>query len=146
MTIGELSSKTGFPSSTIRYYEKLGVLPKPRRASGQRRYQPEALDHLAVLRLAQSCGFNLHEVKLLLQGFGTAAKPSERWHILAERKRIELDEQMKKLALMRKFVDRVSACECSDLAECASACGTGGSGFHSNPSVSREQVRLRRNS
>ena len=33
MTIGQLSSKTGLPASTIRYYEKIGVLPGARRAA-----------------------------------------------------------------------------------------------------------------
>ena len=38
MTIGELAAESGMPASTIRYWERIGVLPKPARVSGQRRY------------------------------------------------------------------------------------------------------------
>jgi DNA-binding transcriptional MerR regulator len=36
MTIGELAAESGLPASTIRYWERIGVLPKPLRVSGQR--------------------------------------------------------------------------------------------------------------
>jgi len=91
MTIGDLASKTGLATSAIRYYERIGVLPLPGRVSGQRRYGTDALDRLAVLRLAQACGFHLDEIKMLLQGFNTTTKPSERWRKLAERKKQEID-------------------------------------------------------
>ena len=118
MTIGDVASRAGLTASAIRYYERVGVLPAPRRVNGQRRYGPEVLDRLAVLRLAQACGFHLEEVRTLLQGFQTTEKPSERWRKLAERKRQELDQQMKDLAIMRRLVERVAECECFDLAEC----------------------------
>jgi DNA-binding transcriptional MerR regulator len=75
MTIGELAVESGIPASTIRYWEKIGVMPKPVRASGQRRYPPDAIHQLAVLRLAQSCGFRLDEMRHLLHGFGPGVKP-----------------------------------------------------------------------
>jgi hypothetical protein len=49
MTIGELSAKSGVPASTLRYWERMKILPKPMRISGQRRYQPEAFNLVAVL-------------------------------------------------------------------------------------------------
>jgi len=58
MTIGQLSDKTDVPASTLRYWERIGVLPKTMRVSGQRRYQPEAVHLVAVLRLAKACGFS----------------------------------------------------------------------------------------
>jgi len=51
MTIGQLSLESGLPASTIRYWERIGVLPKPHRVSGQRLYTRESLQRLAVLRL-----------------------------------------------------------------------------------------------
>ena len=118
MTIGKLASEMGLSASAIRYYERIGVLPQPGRVRGQRRYGPDALDRLGVLRLAQSCGFHLDEIKMLLQGFSAVTRPSERWRELAARKRKEIDLQMEKLVLMRRLVERVAGCECVDLAEC----------------------------
>ena len=126
MLIGQLAAETETPASTIRYYEKRGILPRPVRVSGQRRYSSEAKTLLSVLKLAQACGFRLDEMKMLLQGFDKKVKPSERWRKLAEKKKQELDMQMKRLMLMRQLVDRVAACECLDLAECGrTACGNG---------------------
>ena len=124
MTIGQLSTQASVPASTIRYYERIGVLPKPARMSGQRRYGDEAINRLAVLQLAQACGFNLGEIKMLVQGF-TGGSPSERWRNLASRKLKELDRQMEKITLMRRLLHQVGNCECIDLAECGrTRCGT----------------------
>lgn len=118
MTIGKLATESGLPASTIRYWEKVGVLPKPVRIGGQRRYAPDAVHRLAVLRLAQSCGFRLEEMRHLLYGFGPGIKPPRRWQELAHRKRRELDGQIARLKAMRRLVDRVSRCQCVELPEC----------------------------
>ncbi len=118
MTIGELAGRSGLPASTIRYWEGIGVLPRPVRVSGQRRYGAEAVEKLAVLRLAQACGFRLDEMKELLRGFGAGETPSRRWRELATRKREELDGQIARLKEMQRMVDRVARCQCLDLSEC----------------------------
>jgi DNA-binding transcriptional MerR regulator len=69
LTIGELSAESGVPASTIRYWERVGAMPMPVRVSGQRRYHSDAVHQLAVLRLAQACGFRLDEMRHLMQGF-----------------------------------------------------------------------------
>ncbi len=118
MTIGELAAVSGLPASTICYWEKIGVLPKPARVGGQRRYAPDAVQRLAVLRLAQACGFRLDEMRQLLHGFGSAVQPPHRWQELAHRKQQELDEQIARLKAMRRVVDRVMQCQCLELPEC----------------------------
>ena len=118
MTIGDLSEAAGIPASTIRYWERISVLPKPARTSGQRRYSSDSLHRLAVLRLAQSCGFRLDEMRHLLHGFSSTIPPSRRWQEVARHKREEIDQQIDKLRAMRKLVDRVLACECPELAQC----------------------------
>jgi small multidrug resistance family-3 protein len=85
MTIGELANQTGIPASTIRYYERVGVLPRPERISGKRRYSSEAVDRLAVVRLAQGCGFHLEEMRQLFQGFRAGVPPSRRWQELGQK-------------------------------------------------------------
>jgi MerR family redox-sensitive transcriptional activator SoxR len=118
MTIGELVAETGVPASTIRYWERIGVLPTPARVSGQRRYEPDAVHRLAVLRLAQACGFRLDEMRHLLHGFRPGVPASTRWQELARKKRIELNEQIARLRAMRKVVDRVLKCQCMELSQC----------------------------
>src|SRR5690349_19572124 len=105
MTIGDLAAETGVPASTIRYWERIGVLPKTARVSGQRRYGPDAVHSLSVLRLAQACGFHLQEMRHLLHGFHAGVPASRRWQEMAQKKMRELDEQMARLEAMRKVLD-----------------------------------------
>jgi MerR family transcriptional regulator, redox-sensitive transcriptional activator SoxR len=118
MTIGELAAEIGIPASTIRYWGRISVLPKAARVSGQRRYSPDAVHRLAVLRLAEACGFRLDEMRHQLHGFGTGVTPPRRWRELARRKQQELDEKIAQLNAMRRLADRVLQCQCVELAEC----------------------------
>jgi DNA-binding transcriptional MerR regulator len=124
MTIGELSAVSSTPASTIRYWERIGVLPKAARVHGQRRYAEEAVQRLAVLRLAQSCGFRLEEMRQLLHGFDAQVRPPRRWQELARRKKAEIEEQMMRLRAMRRLVDRVLQCDCAELGACGRIAAT----------------------
>lgn len=119
MTIGELSRRTGIASSTLRYWEQLKVLPKPMRVSGQRRYSAEAVNLVAVLRLAQACGFSLMEMRRLLNGFQPRTTASERWRTTARDHRLVLEEKIARLKAMSRLLQRVERCECPDLNACS---------------------------
>jgi len=68
MKIGQLARATGLRPSAIRYYERLGLLPRPERASGQRRYPGDAHNRVLLIRFASDMGFSLGEIKLFLNG------------------------------------------------------------------------------
>jgi len=118
VTIGQLAKKSGVPASTIRYWERTGVIPPPARHSGQRRYGGDAIARLAVIRLAQNCGFRLDEMRRLVEGFSDGEAPASRWREFARRKRIELDDELARLQRMRRMVDLVAGCKCEDWNEC----------------------------
>ena len=124
MTIGELSTQSGVPASTIRYWEKIGVLPKPQRASGQRRYAIEAIQRIAVVRLAQSCGFGLEEMRQLFHGFLPGVPASRLWREMAGKKQAELDAHIARLHAMRKLLRHVQECQCVDLFDCGRIAAT----------------------
>ena len=86
MKIGEVARKAGVRTSTIRFYEKTGVLPRAVRQNGQRRYAAEAELQLAVLEFARKAGFIIAEIKLLFHGFRKSAPASARWRRLAQKK------------------------------------------------------------
>ena len=118
VTIGQLSGASGTPASTIRYWERIGVMPKPVRVSGQRRYRSDAVHQLAVLRLAQACGFRLDEIRDLMHGFRSGVPASRRWRELALKKQQELNGQMDRIKTMQKLVNRVLECQCVELVDC----------------------------
>jgi MerR family redox-sensitive transcriptional activator SoxR len=66
LTIGEVANLAGVQTSTLRYYEDIGILPAPQRVNGQRRYSREVLVVLAVIQLAKDANFSLTEIRDLL--------------------------------------------------------------------------------
>jgi MerR family transcriptional regulator, redox-sensitive transcriptional activator SoxR len=54
LTIGEVARRAGVATSSIRYYERIGLLPRPERSGGQRRYRADVLDRLGFIAVAQS--------------------------------------------------------------------------------------------
>jgi MerR family mercuric resistance operon transcriptional regulator len=67
-TIGELAKAAGVPTSTLRYYERSGLLKPDYRTGGNYRgYTPATLDRLRFIRAAQATGFSLHDVEEMLQ-------------------------------------------------------------------------------
>lgn len=113
LTIGEVAKKAALRTSAIRFYEKKGLLPKPIRSSGQRRYDPSILARLAVLERAKECGLTLEEARGL---FNDSGRPSERWQRIARKKIAELDAMLERITAMRNLLQR--RCECADLDEC----------------------------
>lgn len=142
MTIGELSEKSGVPASTLRYWERIGVLPKTMRVSGQRRYQTEAVSLVAVLRLAKACGFSLPEVRRLLNGFRPKTSASERWQTSIREHQEVLEQQIAQLNAMQQLLQRVQQCKCADLIEC----GRIASGLIDPSPQKQPRETLRRNS
>jgi len=113
MTIGEVARRAGLRASAIRFYEREGLLPKPIRSGGQRRYDASILARLALLQRAKNAGFTLDEVRKF---FNAEGRPSERWQRVAQKKIIELDAMMERIRLMKDLLER--RCKCADLEEC----------------------------
>src|ERR1700736_1055617 len=100
MTIGEVAKLAGLRASAIRFYEKAGLIPKPVRAAGRRRYGDGIVELLAVLEYAKGCGFTLEEIRQLFNGFRSEPRMSERWQKLARRKIAELDALSTRIRVM----------------------------------------------
>jgi len=118
MKIGELAKHAGLNASAIRYYEKIGLLPAPSRASGQRRYSTEALDRVLLIRFAGEMGFTLNEIRLFLSGIHESAPVGPRWKKLASRKILEMQQVIARARRLEKLMHGLSHCRCSSLNEC----------------------------
>ena len=68
MKIGELGQRTGVDVETIRYYEKVGILPEPARTEGNyRHYNEQHVDRLSFVRHCRALDMTLDEIRVLLQ-------------------------------------------------------------------------------
>ena len=73
MKIGELAQRAGMAASAIRYYEQLGLLPKPvRGVNGYRVYGDSALERLHLIQIGQNLGFSLQAIQRVLALQGSA--------------------------------------------------------------------------
>lgn len=100
--IGQLAARAGVTPDTLRYYERLGLLPEaPRTEGGYRLYSDAALDRLRFIKQAQSLGLTLHEVGDLVrsQAHGGGRRCREVRDLL----RVKLDDLQQKLAELEAF-------------------------------------------
>ncbi len=114
-----MASRAGVRPDTIRYYERVGLLPAPPRTTGDhRRYPDTVIDRLLFIRGAQRLGLHLAEIKDLLATRDTgvcACGPAEellRGHVA------EIDAEMARLARLRAelttMIDQMSGPDCPD--------------------------------
>ncbi|UXI66098.1 MULTISPECIES: MerR family transcriptional regulator [Tahibacter] len=77
MRIGELASASGVPVDTVRYYERIGLLPTPaRRGGGYRKYEPDDVYRLQAIRGAKALGLTLEAIRTLLVMALPSARPA----------------------------------------------------------------------
>lgn len=92
MTIGEVARRAHIATSTIRYYERRGMLHADERQSGQRRYRIETLRRLVFIGMMQDIGLSLDEISGILNA-ATAAE----WKSIAGQRLAALDEHIGQL-------------------------------------------------
>jgi MerR family redox-sensitive transcriptional activator SoxR len=117
LTIGQVAARAGLRTSSIRYYESVGVLPEPDRVSGQRRYSPEVLTRLGFIDIAQQAGFSLEEIRELLDG-STEGQASDRLQALARRKLPDIEELIARAEAMKVWLQAAGDCQCQSLDLC----------------------------
>lgn len=112
MRIGEIADRSGVTVDTVRFYERLGVLPNPEREpSGYRDYAPETVERIQLTRELQAIGFTLNEIidALAAHDAGGATCESERWRLDAVLERV--DAKLAELdALRGRILEAREAC------------------------------------
>ncbi|WP_373007018.1 helix-turn-helix domain-containing protein [Hyphomonas sp.] len=118
-TIGRLSKATGVHIETIRYYEKIGLIPKtPRSDGGRRLYDGDAILRLRFIRRARDLGFALDDVRSLM---GLATEPGSCVDAfeIAERHRLDVRSRIADLRrLERRLAELTKACQIDGDLEC----------------------------
>ena len=107
MTIGEVARRASVTPDTIRYYERVGLLPKPpRTAAGYRQYGSGVVNRLAVVRNAQRFGFSLTEIAGFLRVRDAGGKPCHDVRAGAQRLLQAVDQQIAALTQVRRDMRR----------------------------------------
>jgi len=120
--IGEVKARAGVSVDAVRYYERLKLLLRARRTSGNfRLFGPESIERVQLIKQAQELGFTLDEIKGMLATGG--AEECRRVCDLLSKKIEDLDAKMKTIKNFRRTLARhLSACERELEAQGDSAC------------------------
>jgi DNA-binding transcriptional MerR regulator len=118
--IGRLAELTGVKIPTIRFYEQNGLLPPPvRTLGGQRRYDKRAVRRLHFIRHARGFGFDVDEIRQLLNVADQPALPCDAAMEIARHHVEEVEAKIARLRLIRSELKRmVERCEGGAAAEC----------------------------
>jgi DNA-binding transcriptional MerR regulator len=107
LSIGIVANKAGVTPDTIRYYERLGLLPKPARTSaGYRQYSEGIVNRLMLIRNAQQFGFPLREIASFLRVRETGGKPCGDVRRAAELMLDAVDRQIAALVATRDQMEQ----------------------------------------
>jgi DNA-binding transcriptional MerR regulator len=109
-TIGEAAARAGISADTIRYYERIGVLPKPPRSNaGYRRYSDAHVGRMIFVRNAARFGFPLKELAGFLKSRDSGQSPCRSVRAAGDRLLAELDRQLVELTTARSEMVRTLA-------------------------------------
>jgi MerR family transcriptional regulator, redox-sensitive transcriptional activator SoxR len=119
LTIGEVAARAGVNTSHIRYYERVGVLPKPERAGGQRRYDEQVLHRLGIVDVAQRAGLTLDEIRDLTGPDNQGAQAGARIRELADRKLPDVEALIARAQAVKAWLELARSCDCRSVDVCS---------------------------
>jgi len=105
LTIGEVARRAGVPTSTVRFYERRGLLTADARRSGQRRYRVETMRRLVFIGMLQDAGLSLEDIAGVLD----AAHVGD-WKAIARRRLAVLDAEIARLQQARGYLEGALLC------------------------------------
>ncbi len=118
LTIGRLASQCDVPVTTIRYWEREGLLEADRTPSNYRVYTDDAVARVRLIRLCQSLGFTVADINGLLRLLDTRIHQCQAVRGIIDRRLAALDEQMTALCEHRRKLRAMrDLCENPGLAE-----------------------------
>jgi DNA-binding transcriptional MerR regulator len=112
LSIGELSERTGVPTSALRYYDELGLVRPASRVAGRRRYDSSAIADVGVVLFLREVGFSLAEIGR----FSTARGRSQR--AIMEQKLAELTQQQHRIEVARAALEHGLHCPAGEPTKC----------------------------
>ena len=117
---GALAQKSAVNSETIRYYEKIGLMPHPIRSAGAHRlYNDDHLKRLVFIRRCRELGFSLEEIKNLLGLVDTGEYSCDEVRLRTEAHLKDVQHKVRDLKKMESMLkDMVSECRNGKLSNC----------------------------
>ena len=119
-TISQVAKAAEIPTTTVRYYERAGLVePDDRSAGNYRLYGEESLQKLRFIRAAQAIGFTLDDIKALLEQTEDQHPACRDVQVLIEERLSDIKRKMKDLRHVQGVLQTsLDECQKSNAAEC----------------------------
>jgi DNA-binding transcriptional MerR regulator len=110
LTVSALASQAGLSADTVRYYERVGLLPPPARSpAGYRQYEEATVERLRLIRAAQTAGLRLRDIGELLQVADHGRCPCGHTETLLRERLAEVEAELARLATLKTELTRLLA-------------------------------------
>lgn len=114
LDISEVSQNSGLPASTLRFYEEKGLIESIGRRGLRRLFDSDILERISLIRLGQSAGFKLDEMKRMFSAEGEPLIDRDQ----LVRKSDEIEQQVRRLQIMRDTLLHVAKCPAESHFDC----------------------------
>ncbi len=119
LSVGDMAERAGVAVSTLHYYESEGLIESWRTPANHRRYDRKELRRVAIIRIAQTLGISLAEIREVLKGL-----PRDRplratdWEDASQLWAEVLDQRIELMKRLRNTLDHCIGCGCLSLDKC----------------------------
>lgn len=118
-TVGRVAKRCGVKVSTLHFYEQKGLIYSWRNAGNQRRYKPDVLRRISVIKAAQKMGISLEEIRQALANLPDNRTPTAKdWARLSSHWRDELNARIAYLERLRDSLTGCIGCGCLSMKNC----------------------------
>ena len=111
-SIGSIADDAGVTIVTIRYYDEIGIIAATGRVGGKRRFTADTVGRIRFIRRAQTAGFSLDEIRLILDD------QDRSWPQLVQARIAELHQRRAELDTVMDMLHNISECGCQVVADC----------------------------
>lgn len=119
LSVGVVAKRCGVSVPTLHFYEEKGLIRSWRNQGNQRRYAPDVLRRVSVIKAAQKVGVSLKSIKGALDTLPNKRTPTkEDWQLLSQRWREDLDERIQYMMRLRDSLSSCIGCGCLSLKSC----------------------------
>ena len=118
-SVGKVAKRCGINVSTLHFYEQKGLIKSWRNDGNQRRYKPEVLRRISVIKAAQRVGITLEEIKQAFLSLPDNRTPTtEDWEQLSKHWHTILNARIAYMEKLRDYLTGCIGCGCLSMAKC----------------------------
>ena len=119
LPVGKVAKRCGVKVSTLHFYEQKGLIRSWRNSGNQRRYKPDVLRRISVIKAAQKMGVNLESIKAAFSTLPNNRTPTTKdWELLSTVWQKELNERIAAMERLRDLLTGCIGCGCLSMNNC----------------------------